>query len=269
VSFDINGRPPYIRDRQDRKEVAISMTVKHISFITGMLLYALMPPAAAAQDLDSGVDIAARKTPGKEQPGRKPQTGRGAPDLAGGGVGVSGPGMVFVEGLIAPDGATSVRLFRFVADSLGAGRPDDDALARKYEEYAAIGGRGGSPAIAAGTPGIRAAPPYAPAAFHEETPAGRDTVVWPDSAGTIVAVYAIQVGAFSVRENARKLSAHLGSKGFSSVVHDNLIDGKRLLHLVWVGRYDTREEALPEIGKIEELTGLRGVLREQMIWRRR
>jgi cell division septation protein DedD len=90
-----------------------------------------------------------------------------------------------------------------------------------------------------------------------------------DSTGSIVAVYAIQVGAFSVKENARALAASLTAKGFDAVIYDNLIDGKRMLHLVWVGRFDTPGEASPALERIRQLTGIEGVLREQMIWRKK
>ena len=90
-----------------------------------------------------------------------------------------------------------------------------------------------------------------------------------DSSGSIVAVWAIQVGAFADSGNAARLCVSLRAKGLTPVVYQNLIDGKHLLHLVWVGAFDTPQEAIPEIRRIEELTGIRGVLREQMIWRKK
>lgn len=90
-----------------------------------------------------------------------------------------------------------------------------------------------------------------------------------DTLGRRVAVYAVQVGAFSLQENADKLVSRLKSKGIDAVIYDNLIDGKRLLYLVWVGRFDSAEDAIREIRRIEDLTGIRGVLREQMVWRRK
>ena len=90
-----------------------------------------------------------------------------------------------------------------------------------------------------------------------------------DSSGQRVAVYAVQFGAFSVQENAERLVSLLKSKGIDAIIYDNLIDGKRLLYLVWVGRFDRAEDAILEIRRVEELTGIRGVLREQMIWRRK
>lgn len=98
---------------------------------------------------------------------------------------------------------------------------------------------------------------------------GQSSASAADSNGTIVAVWAIQVGAFADSANAARLCARLRSKGLDPVVYDNLIDGTHLLHLVWVGRFDTPQQAIPEIARIEELTGIRGVLREQMVWRKK
>jgi cell division septation protein DedD len=97
----------------------------------------------------------------------------------------------------------------------------------------------------------------------------QDAPLHPDTSGSIVAVYAIQVGAFAVAENARALAASLTAKGFDPVIYDNLIDGKRMLHLVWVGRFDTPADAAPALERIRKLTGIEGVLREQMIWRKK
>ncbi len=90
-----------------------------------------------------------------------------------------------------------------------------------------------------------------------------------DTSGHRMAVYAVQMGAFSLRENAENLVSRLKSNGIDAVIYDNLIDGKRLLFLVWVGRFDSAEEAIRDIRRIEDLTGIRGVLREQMVWSRK
>jgi cell division septation protein DedD len=95
------------------------------------------------------------------------------------------------------------------------------------------------------------------------------SVVKPDSAGTLAAEYAIQVGAFARQENAVKLATRLHDVGFPAVIFENLLDGENTLFLVWVGRYNKPEAAATDLRKIEELTGVRGVLRERMLWRRR
>ncbi len=178
------------------------------------------------------------------------------------------PGMIFLEGLIAPDGTTSIRLFMLVADSLGARSGRADALARMAEIYSRLDNRREASenhrTLRAGHP----AATYVTTGYIDNTTIREAADGLPDSTGRIVAVYAIQVGAFKVFENAVKLTELLKSKGFNAVIYDNLIDGKNLLHLVWVGRFDQAGDAKPEMKKIEELTGIKGVLREQMIWRR-
>jgi cell division septation protein DedD len=116
---------------------------------------------------------------------------------------------------------------------------------------------------------IAQVPGTPPASSIQHTSIGQAPSQSGDSNGVIVAVYAIQVGAFADSANARRLCELLRSKGLDPVIYDNLIDGKRLLHLVWVGRFDRPQDAIPEIARIEELTGIRGVLREQMIWRKK
>lgn len=89
----------------------------------------------------------------------------------------------------------------------------------------------------------------------------------PDTLKGVSAEYAIQVGAFSVLENALTLSDRLQAAGLQSVIYENLLDGRNTLHLVWVGRYRKPEEAGPDLERIERLTGIRGVLRERMLWK--
>ncbi len=189
-------------------------------------------------------------------------------DRSPGGGRTGDPGMIYLEGLIAPDGTTSIRLFQLVADSLGANPWRDDALARMVEFYSRINDR---PRASEAFRILRTdypATPYITTGYLGRVTTGETTDERPDTSGRVVAVYAIQVGAFSVFENAEKLAHVLKSKGFSAIIYDNLLDGKHLLHLVWVGRYDREEDAAPVMKKIEELTGIKGVLREQMIWRR-
>lgn len=90
-----------------------------------------------------------------------------------------------------------------------------------------------------------------------------------DASGHPMADSAVPMGAFSLRENAENLVSRLKLNGIDAVMYDNLIDGKRLLYLVWVGRFDSAEEAIRDIRRIEDLTGIRGVLREQTVWSRK
>jgi len=179
--------------------------------------------------------------------------------------GQTDPGFIYLEGLIAPDGTTALRMFHLVADTLPEGPWRDDALARMFEIYTRLSDRRGASEVLRTIKSDYPNTPYITTGYLDRVGTGE---VSEDTTGRIVALYAIQVGAFSVFANAEKLAAELKAKGFSAIIYDNLLDGKHLLHLVWVGRFDTREDALPVMQQIEQLTGIRGVLREQMIWRR-
>ena len=67
--------------------------------------------------------------------------------------------------------------------------------------------------------------------------------------------YTIQVGAFSKRSNALNLQSQLRSWGYQ-VEMIKRAGRHRTLYLVWVGRYQTRSEALHEAEKLERERGV-------------
>jgi hypothetical protein len=231
--------------------------------LAGLLILLIGPGASRAQNVEDKIDEYVRKI----SEGRYTDARKAVADTTTG-LRPGDPGVIYLEGLIAPDGTTAIRMFRTVADSLGSNPWRDDALARMFEIYSRINDRTDASGVLRTLRADHPSTPYITTGYLEKVAAEQDTLLRSDSTGRIVAIYAIQVGAFSVFENAEKLVALLKSKGLSAIIYDNLLDGKHLLHLVWVGRFDTPEDAAPELKRIEELTGIRGVLREQQVWRR-
>jgi cell division septation protein DedD len=80
--------------------------------------------------------------------------------------------------------------------------------------------------------------------------------------------YAIQMGAFTKRENAVKLSRQLGGGGYRAEVFENLIDGKQLLYLVWVGAYRTMDDVMKTLVTLRLEYRIDGVVRERTVCRR-
>ncbi len=238
-------------------------------FLTSALILLTFstPRTATAQDVDRMLDTYLRKI----SEGRYEEVRKSLPDRANqaGPIPRDNPGFIYLEGLIAPDGTTALRMFRTVSDSLPPNPWRDDALARMFEIYTNLNDRGGAAEVFRRMERDYPRTPYITTGYLDrvERSAGGGREPIADSAGRIVAVYAIQVGAFSVMSNAEKLAGRLKALGFNAVIYDNLLDGEHLLHLVWVGRFDEREDAGPVILEIEKATGIRGVLREQMIWR--
>ena len=79
---------------------------------------------------------------------------------------------------------------------------------------------------------------YAPVEFEEETPAPSSTPT-----GTI---YRVQVGAFSVKENAIKRAKELKSKGFDAII--KYVDGN---YKPQVGAYEVRHNAEVMLDKVK------------------
>jgi len=67
--------------------------------------------------------------------------------------------------------------------------------------------------------------------------------------------YTIQVGAFGKRSNALNLQSQLRSWGYE-VEMIKRAGRHRTLYLIWVGRYQTRQDALPVAEKLERDRGL-------------
>jgi hypothetical protein len=80
--------------------------------------------------------------------------------------------------------------------------------------------------------------------------------------------YAIQVGAFAKKKNAERLQQRIQTDGYRVDVYENLIDGKRLFYLVWVGVYRSEEEAQPDLTVIKSKFDIDGVIRPRTISRR-
>ncbi len=83
-----------------------------------------------------------------------------------------------------------------------------------------------------------------------------------DSAGPKpVKELAIQLGAFALKKNALRLQQRLRAIGYHADIFENLIDGKNLLYLVWVGSYPSEEAAKPDLDSIKARIKIEGVAR--------
>jgi cell division septation protein DedD len=80
--------------------------------------------------------------------------------------------------------------------------------------------------------------------------------------------YSIQMGAFTRRDNAVKLSRRLGGGGYRTEVLENLIDGKQLLYLVWVGSYRSMDDVMKTLVTLRLEYQIDGVVRERTVCRR-
>jgi cell division septation protein DedD len=93
--------------------------------------------------------------------------------------------------------------------------------------------------------GYRSEPVREPAA--ERLPAA-ETPTAPEPVPALQ--YALQTGAFSTSENARKQKEWLEDRGYTAEI-TNRVRGGRSLYLVWTGSYRTRDEARAALAEIQ------------------
>ncbi len=73
--------------------------------------------------------------------------------------------------------------------------------------------------------------------------------------------FAVQVGAFAIKENAELVREQFLAEGYRADVYENFLDGKKLLYLIWVGSFPTREEAESALDTIRTKHEINGILR--------
>ena len=172
-------------------------------------------------------------------------------------------GLIYVEGLIATRGDEAIRCFSIIADSFPNSEWADDALARlfEYHQYS------GSPNEAEGNfERLRSEYPSSPylstnylrdirfANYRPQQEQGND--------------YAVQIGAFSIRENAEKLQQRFLTEGYKVDIYENLLDGKNLLYLVWIGSFGTEEEAQRIQIEVKTKYNIDGLIRMRSAWKK-
>jgi hypothetical protein len=87
------------------------------------------------------------------------------------------------------------------------------------------------------------------------------------SKNTEVQELSIQAGAFSLQKNADRLQQKLRAAGYRTDVYKNYLTANKLYYLVWVGSYQTEEEARPILASLKEKFNIDGVLRLRSILR--
>lgn len=158
------------------------------------------------------------------------------------------PGVLYLQAALATDGTEAVRLYQSVVDNYPRSEWADDALYKVHQFYYALGlyrtaelkmsqlqkDYPRSPYAVRGT----SAPPTRNLPEEPASP--------PGAAGTPAATgetsFALQVGAYSLRENAEKQKLFFEDLGEQVEVINRMRDN-RSLFIVLVGRYRTADEA--------------------------
>jgi tetratricopeptide (TPR) repeat protein len=151
------------------------------------------------------------------------------------------PGVMYLQAVLTPDGSEAAKLYQNIVDNFPKSEWGDDALFKLYQYYYSVGLyktaeqklqqlKEEYPFSAYATeqnPGIEEKPP----------------IVKPK--GTIPKFstnFTVQVGAFSTLQNAGELKAKFEKSGYSSNIF-TMVSHNKKLHRVWVGEFQTYDEA--------------------------
>lgn len=172
-------------------------------------------------------------------------------------------GLIYIEGLVATNGDEAIRCFKVIADSFPRSEWADDALARLFEYNQSTGN------YTEAEENLNRIKNNFPKSTYL-TSNYLQNVRYSEAAQTEYKgnEYAVQIGAFSLKENAKKLCERFRSKGYKVDIYENLLDGKNLLYLVWIGSYTTLEDAQRIQAELKTKFNYESVIRPRSSWKK-
>ncbi len=175
------------------------------------------------------------------------------------------PGVRYLQGLVMKDGTDAVRVFQGLVDRHPKSEWSDDALFRVYQFYYSLGLYRTADLKWAQLQKEYPDSPHLSSAAGKTTPPLQEKsaeVNPPSKAGVAAATpqaqsgqFALQVGAYSARENAEKQKLFFEDQGFPVEVI-NRVKNSQSLFLVFVGNYLTYDEAKSRIAEIRKKYGV-------------
>lgn len=157
------------------------------------------------------------------------------------------PGVLFLQAILTTDGSEAAKLYQNIVDNFPKNEWADDALYRLYQYYYSIGlYKTGDQKLQQlkqefpfSTYAVAEKPQETPKSPEHESPAD---VKPTGSVEKYPTSFTVQVGAFSTLQNAEELKAKFEKENYSSNIFTIANDGRKL-HKVWVGEFQTYEDA--------------------------
>jgi hypothetical protein len=174
------------------------------------------------------------------------------------------PGVMYLQAVLTSDGSEASKMFQNIVDNFPRSEWADDALYRLYQYYYSIGlYKTADQKLTQ----LKTQYPFS-AYASEEQPAVEQKTVVEEKAPPVkpkgsVQKYAtgftIQVGAFSTLQNAEDLKTKFEREGYSSNIFTIVTNGKKL-HKVWVGEFQTYDEARRFTAEIKKKFSLASIV---------
>jgi hypothetical protein len=157
------------------------------------------------------------------------------------------PGVMYLQAVLTTDGTEAAKLYQNIVDNFPKSEWGDDALYKLYQYYYSIGLYKTADQKLTQLKEEYPFSAYTAEKFSviEEKQAAKEkpTVIKPK--GTVAKFstnFTVQVGAFSTLQNAGELKTKFEKEGFQSNIFTMVSQGKKL-HKVWVGEFQTYDEA--------------------------
>jgi hypothetical protein len=157
------------------------------------------------------------------------------------------PGVMYLQAVLTTDGAEAAKLYQNIVDNFPKSEWGDDALYKLYQYYYSIGlYKTANQKLTQ----LKEEYPFSAYAAEknsivEEKQAAKEKPTVMKPKGTVpkfATNFTVQVGAFSTLQNAGELKAKFEKEGFQSNIFTMVSHGKKL-HKVWVGEFQSYEEA--------------------------
>lgn len=173
------------------------------------------------------------------------------------------PGVLYLQAVLTTDGSEAAKLYQNIVDNFPKNEWADDALYKLYQYYYSIGlYKTGDQKLQQ----LRQEFPFSTYAVAEKpqetpkTPQEPPADVKPTgSVQKFPTSFTVQVGAFSTLQNAEELKAKFEKENYSSNIFTIVNDGRKL-HKVWVGEFQTYEDAKRFTTEIRRQFGLESIV---------
>ncbi len=172
------------------------------------------------------------------------------------------PGVMYLQGVLTPDGAEAAKTFQSIVDNFPKSEWADDALYKLYQYYYSIGLYKTADQKMAQLKQDYPFSAYAtdqPSTPKEETNEGAAVVKSKSSVPKFSTSFTVQVGAFSSLQKAEELKGTFETKGYASNIFTMVTNGKKL-HKVWVGEFQSQEDARRFSEEIKQKFGLTSIV---------
>jgi tetratricopeptide (TPR) repeat protein len=176
------------------------------------------------------------------------------------------PGVLYLQALLTTDGTEAAKIYQNIVDNFPRSEWADDALYRLYQYYYSVGLyktadqkldqlKRDYPFSAYAADETVAKQQRTPARTQEQ-PA---VIKRQGTVEKYATSFTVQVGAFSTLQNAEELKTRFEREGYVSNIFTIVKDGAKL-HKVWVGEFQTQEEAKRFSGELKKKFNLESMV---------